>query len=372
VDGRAFPLGHARGAPSGAGTYPEAMKPSLRSAVLLLFALLLVSSAFALGLRAGQEETVPGWRPGEGWGWIWGDDDEVGALNAMTPTSRLAALELVQEGLVYDLGVPFTRESLVWPGHNRAEIMTFRSPDGIRRMGDQEFALPEANPANVHWHSCAVFTSDNVATQIDALGHAVTGDPLHGYNGIPLEELSGDFGIRRLSADGIPPIVNRAVLLDIAGLKEVDALASGYGITPADVDAAAERQGVAIRPGDVVFVRTGTLRYWGPDGADHERLAAHDGAGITLETARHLVEAKGALALGSDTSGLEVSPAPEGSTSFVPVHEYLLVEQGVHLLEFHDLEALARDEVWEFCYVATTNRIAGATAGFALRPLALR
>ena len=290
----------------------------------------------------------------------------------MTPATRLAALELVTTGQVYDLGVTFSRESFVWPGHNKSEVMTFRSPDGLRRMGDLEFTLPEVNPAGVSWHSCAVFASDNVATQIDALGHAVSGDPKHGYNDISLEEIAGDFGVRRLSAAGIPPIVNRAVLLDIAGLKDIPALPASYAITPEDIRLAEERQRVKVRVGDIVLMRTGTLRYWGEDGADHELLAAHDSAGITLETAKYLVEERGALALGSDTSGLEVAPAPEGSTSFVPVHEYLLIEQGVHLLEFHYLEDLARAGVWEFCYVAATNKIAGTTAGFALRPIALR
>jgi kynurenine formamidase len=334
--------------------------------------LVVLLGVLLTGWSFGQDEEAPGWKQGRGWGWIWGADDEVGALNAMTPATRLAALELVTEGKVYDLGITFSRASFVWPGHNKSEVMTFRSPDGLRRMGDLEFTLPEENPAGVRWHSCAVFISDNVATQIDALGHLMSGDPLHGYNGIPLDEMSGDFGVRRLSAVGIPPIVNRAVLLDIAGLEGVDALPASFAITPQHIDAAAKRQSVTLRVGDIVLMRTGSLRYWGTDGADHELLAAHDSAGITLATARYLIEEKGALALGSDTSGLEVAPAPPGSTTFVPVHEYLLVQQGVHLLEFHNLEELARDEVWEFCYMATTNKIAGITAGFALRPIALR
>jgi hypothetical protein len=56
----------------------------------------------------------------------------------------------------------------------------------------------------------------------------------------------------------------------------------------------------------------------------------------------------------------------------VAQHEYLLVERGVRILELHNLEALARDKVFEFCYIAGTNKIAGTTAGFALRPIALR
>ncbi len=76
--------------------------------------------------------------------------------------------------------------------------------------------------------------------------------------------------------------------------------------------------------------------------------------------------------IGSDTSGLEmVQPPHEGSDSFVPVHKYLLIEQGVHIAEFHYLEDLAKEEVYEFLYIGVTNKIKGSTAGFAMRPLAV-
>ena len=54
------------------------------------------------------------------------------------------------------------------------------------------------------------------------------------------------------------------------------------------------------------------------------------------------------------------------------MHRYLLIEQGVHIGEFHYLEDLARDKVYEFCYVCMTNKIRGTAAGFALRPIAIR
>jgi hypothetical protein len=50
----------------------------------------------------------------------------------------------------------------------------------------------------------------------------------------------------------------------------------------------------------------------------------------------------------------------------------LLVDQGVHLGEFHYLEALSQARAYTFCYIATVNKIKGAAAGFALRPIALR
>ncbi len=76
--------------------------------------------------------------------------------------------------------------------------------------------------------------------------------------------------------------------------------------------------------------------------------------------------------VGADTSGLEVGPAPEGSRSFNPVHDYLLIEQGVHIGEFHNLEDLAKDRAYEFAYICGVNKIKGAVAGFTLRPIAIR
>ncbi len=322
--------------------------------------------------RAAPPTEPRGWQAGRGWGWVWGDDDEVGSLNALSPDSVRAALELVRQGRVYDLGVAYDRTSFKWPGHNPCEVMSYRSPEGVARQQDHPFTLPAVNSALTGWHSCALFISDNVGTQIDGLAHITAGTDHHWYNGFREADWGGDFGPRKCDATTIPPIIARGVLLDIAALKGVDALPASYPISPADVEAAAQRQGVELRPGDVVLVRTGSLRYWGASGADHERLKIHDTAGITLDTAKTLVAQQGAIMLGSDTSGVEVSPAPEGSTSFIPVHDYLLVEQGVHIAEFHYLEELARDQVWEFCYVAVTNKIRGTAAGFALRPLALR
>lgn len=350
-----------------------------RSKLVLLgiLGLLVISGSVFLqpGALVGNEPVAPqikGWRQGVGWGWIWGKDDEVGALNAMTPETVRAALDLATEGKTYDLGVPYNRNSFKWPGHNPCEVITFRSPEGVKRQQDFPVADPEINPSGQAWHSCAIFISDNVGTQIDGLGHVTVGDDNHWYNGFREADWGGNFGVRKCDATKIPPVVARAVMLDIAGLKGVDVLPAHYGISPSDVDAALARQKVSLCPGDVVLFRTGALRYWGGDGADHEKLAEHDSAGITLETAKYLIEQFGAMMIGSDTSGLEVSPAPHGSDTFIPVHKYLLIEQGVHILELHNLEELARDKVYEFCYVASTNNIVGTTAGFALRPIGLR
>jgi kynurenine formamidase len=342
-----------------------------------------VTAAFVLGWtfsgRAApqtQSETEPalkGWTKGKGWGPVWGKDDEVGALNAVTPESVAAALRVAKTGKVYDLGVPYDRNSYKWPGHSPGEIIMFRSPEGVKRQGDfPPVADPKLNPRRMGWHSCALFINDNVGTQIDGLGHVTTGDDDHWYNGFKEADWGGNFGIRKCDSTTIPPIITRGVLIDVAGHRKVDALPSHYKITAEELQAALAAQKTELRPGDTVLIRTGTLRYWGKDGADHKKIGEHDSAGIDLSAARWLVEQKGSILVGSDTSGLEYSPAPMEQPQFIPVHNYLLIEQGVHIGEFHFLEDLARDKAYEFCYVCTTNKIRGTVAGFGLRPIAIR
>ena len=330
-----------------------------------LIAILAPLAASQWAVAAGK----PGWVKGKGYGWIWGKDDEVGALNAMTDESRRAAMQLISKGESYDLGITYDRSSYKWPGHSPGEIMTFRSPEGVKRQKDMEVSDSRAGTA---WHSCALYISDNIATQIDGLGHATNGDDNHIYNGFTEAEAGGDFGLRKCGAETIPPIVARGVMLDIAGLNNVDALPKDYVITIDDMKAALAKQKLELRPGDVVLLRTGTLRYWKETGADHDKIAEHDSAGLPLDGAKWLVEQHGAMMIGSDTSGLESWVAAKGHDSFMPVHVYLLIEQGVHIAEFHYLEDLARDKVYEFCYIAAVNKIKGATAGFAMRPLAMK
>jgi kynurenine formamidase len=346
----------------------------------LALGLLGVAASFALGwtMAVRQHDTpqVKGWEKGKGWG-PWGEKDEVGSLNAMTSETRLRALRLVKEGKVYDLGVNYDAESFKWPGHNPGVILTYRSPEGVRRQGD----LPDLNdlklnPDRVAWHSCALFLNDNVGTQIDGLGHITHGKDNAWYNGFKEADWGGNFGVRKCDATTIPPIITRGMLIDVARMRakgEKDALPSHYRITREDLDAALKVQNTRIQPGDTVLVRTGVLQFWGVNGKDHTKLSQHDSAGIDLDAAKWLVEQQGAILIGADTSSLEWFPGPKDkAVGFVPVHRYLLTQQGVHIGEFHFLEELSRDRVYEFCYVCMTNKIRGTTAGFTLRPIAMR
>jgi hypothetical protein len=239
---------------------------------------------------AAPTAKVKGWQKGKGWGWIWGKDDEVGSLNAMTDASRATALRLATRGETYDLGMTYSRRSYKWPGHSPGEIITFRSPDGISRMKDPDAPPDAANPDHVLWHSAALFISDNVATQIDGLAHITAGADDHWYTGFTESEWGGDWGPRKCDAPTIPPIVARGVLIDVAAYKKVDALPGRTIISIQDLKDTLVWENVALEPGDVVLVRTGTGRFWGDDGADHKTIGEHDSAGPDLVATKWLIE----------------------------------------------------------------------------------
>ena len=332
--------------------------------------LILLSALLIAGTATLDAQTLKGWTKGKGFGWVWGRDDQIGALNAiLSPERTLKAFQSIKKGKVYDLGVPLDRHSYKWPGHSATSIMSFRSPPGVKLQGDVDVFVK--HPKKMAFHSCALYMSDNLGTQIDGLGHITVGEDNHWYNGFKEEDWGGDFGILKTDADGIQPVIGKAVMIDVAAWKGVDALPSHFAIGSKELKAALSKQNMDISPGDIVFVRTGTLRYWGENGSDHAKIAEHDSAGVSLEGAKWLVEQKGAVLVGADTSGTEVGSDPALAGEVNPVHGYLLVEQGVHIGEFHNLEELSKNKVYSFVYVAMTNRLRETVAGTAMRPIAI-
>ncbi|MDP8925572.1 MAG: hypothetical protein M3M97_01400 [Actinomycetota bacterium] len=93
--------------------------------------------------QGSSEVTPKEWEQGSGWGWVWGNDDEVGSLNELSPELALKALSLVEEGKVYDLGLTYARDSFKFEGHNPGEIISFRTPEGELTQEDLSMVTDE-------------------------------------------------------------------------------------------------------------------------------------------------------------------------------------------------------------------------------------
>lgn len=292
----------------------------------------------------------------------WGPDDEIGALNRITTASQAEILGRIASGKVYDLAVEYFVGMPSWYvlGDPRYQIWMTHTPDGV--IIDDPAGVGREQNEKVAYTGDAISMYTHMGTHIDALNHF----GLHGevWNGFSAEEHLGDKGWTKTGVEEFPPIVARGVLIDVAAYKGVDVLPDSYAITPADLQGALDRQGIALQPGDVVMIRTGRMTVW-PDN-DAYMLKQ---PGLGLEAARWLAEEKQVAAVGGDNLSLEHFPASVDD-NYVPVHTYLLAEAGVPIIEVLMLEDLARDGVHEVAFIGAPLKLRGASAA-PFRPIAI-
>jgi kynurenine formamidase len=281
------------------------------------------------------------------WG-RWGDDDQLGALNVITPQVTAVAATTVRTGRTVSCARPLDTVS---SADNPAPVAHHMTGTATEGMGADYFAIASHGFATSH---------------IDALCHIFHDGKL--YNGYPAEAVTAHgatkLGIHRLH-DGI---VTRGVLLDIPALRGVDALAPGEPVFPEDLEAAEEQAGLTVRPGDALLVRTGRWQWRREHGAwDAGQLAA----GLDASCLPWLSE-RDVATLGSDGVS-DVLPSRVDGVG-MPIHTVVIVAMGVHLLDNLDLDALAaacREEArWAFLFTVAPLVLRRGTAS-PVNPIAL-
>ena len=271
-------------------------------------------------------------------------------------------LASVHRGRVYDLSSGWWPGMPLGAGHPAFTVVTYRTPFGERNQADLGFL--HGNTVNFGFLSELLIFTAHSGTHVDALAHITCGQESTWYGGHSAKVDLGDFGPLRDDAWDLPPFVGRGVLLDVPATLGRAHLSAHERIGPEELERTSERQGTSLRPGDIVAIRTGTMQFW-PDPVALERV---DGAGLSLAGARWLVAHEPSV-LAGDNVALEVSPSGiDGDPQ--PVHRYVIQEHGIPSMEWLDLEQLARDEVYEFLFIALPLTIAGAT-GSPIRPIAL-
>lgn len=307
-----------------------------------------VLAAGALLTAAAVAQQAP-WYPSK-----WGADDQIGAANYLTPAVALEAAKLVKTGKTYSLGITVNTTTPAYPPRTCAIYIV--QPG---QTGSSEGLGPTHTTYNDDILNCWT----GIGTQLDGLGHIGIGDRY--YNGNKWADIATMGGLKKLGAHGVPPMVTRGVLLDMAAYLGVDVVKEGTAFNKAEIDGAAAKQGVTIRQGDVVLFHTGWLSLIDKD---PKRYAAAE-PGIGREGARHLVS-KGVVAVGADTWGVEAIPFEKDAGVF-EVHQILLPMNGTYLLENVATAELAKDKAYEFLFVLGQNKYQGAVQSM-INPVAIR
>jgi hypothetical protein len=323
--------------------------------------LALVSTVvfLAAGSALAQTRDAGPWWPNA----RWGRSDQAGASNWITPEKVLEAARLVKTGKIYEIGQVYEKSMPMFGRRTYALISpggpTYAFPSGNHLVANDEFLCAEIG---------------QVGTQFDGPGHigmkvTMADGSLQDvyYNGFTGAEMYSPYGLRALGVENVKPMLTRGILIDLAGYKGLPNLPARYEVTLADVRAALARQGLSendIHPGDALLFRYGWARFW-TEPAKYNT----DQPGIGLEVARWVVARQAAM-VGSDQGGTEVQPSPDPSLAF-PVHQELIMKNGIFNIENLALDELARDAAYEFLFVFTPVRFKGAT-GSPGRPLAIR
>jgi kynurenine formamidase len=271
------------------------------------------------------------------WG-RWGADDELGALNLITPAKRLEAASLVTRGTVVSMAREMTIERLEDPDQasaNRPPVL----------VGSSRSVFDINTEGGYFWERYEIEYHGSAVSHLDALCHVAYNGKV--YNGLDFEDVaSKEDGCTRMGIANLREgLITRGVLIDMPG----------RAVRREDIEAWEAETGITISSGDALFLRTG--RDIGERGGYHPSL-------IPFFKERDIA------LLGADVP--QEGGQVDGVT--VPVHFFALVALGVHLFDNLGLEDLAETandlNQWEFMFMAAPHVVPNG-AGSAINPLAV-
>jgi kynurenine formamidase len=291
------------------------------------------------------------------WG-RWGPDDEIGALNLLSPAEVVAAARLVQTGKTFTLGLRVfdERGDPLSADRHRAMHVSYRD------WSHYASGKAEVEAQRPCYADDGIFISCHGTTHMDALGHIWVDDQL--YNGYPASTTASTMdrcSIAPLSQHGV---VTRGVLVDVAAARGVPWLPPTAEITLRELLAVADQHGLEIGKGDVVLIRTGSLpRFYevGPE----EFFGDYSEPGLSDDPELiQWIDDTQIVGVGTDSLANEL-PYSERSDQLYPLHRLLLRNRGITFHEALWLEELAADcrtdGRYAGLYVALPLKLVGAT-----------
>jgi kynurenine formamidase len=294
------------------------------------------------------------------WG-RWGDDDELGTLNYLTPEKVRAAAALVRSGRRVSLAIPINKKA--GPDNPmQAALLLVQGHDVPVDDSKVRFGLD--------WFGMAAHGDTH--THVDALCHISYGGLT--YNGRTAAEVLPSSGA---TAQDIAVyhqgVVGRGVLLDIPRHRGVNWLEPGEFVRRFELEECAEAQGVELGEGDLLVFRTGHHRRRLELGAwDNNPPPQGEGkAGLHVDAIPWMHERRIAAFL-PDGDGETVPSVVEGVT--YPIHPLQVVAMGMLVsdsLQFEELAPACEEEGrWEFMVVGLPLRLPGGT-GSPWNPIAM-
>lgn len=298
------------------------------------------------------------WQQVNNWG-RWGENDQRGALNYITPDKIKQAAALVTQGHAIGIGNPWPVDPSPqnpWPADHK-----------IIRAGD-DCDYPSVPGLSVALDYIGVQHHGISCSHIDALCHVFVDHQM--YNGYPASDVKSTGAVRNDMTPFRHGVVSRGLLLDMPGLLGEPYLPGNYRISSADLSAAERRQGVTVTPGDVLLIHKGKQNRIDSEGIFDPTESGM--AGLHPECALWLHE-RGVAILGSDYMN---DPQPNWACKGwpIPIHYLGICGMGMTLMHSLDTREVAENcralSRWEFQLNIAPLYIPGAT-GSPVNPIAV-
>jgi kynurenine formamidase len=295
------------------------------------------------------------------WG-RWGEADELGTLNLITPAKRAAAARLVRDGVPVTCARPIATDITA---DTTFQVLRFMVDSGEGRDTASPERLRERRGAGefigMVFHGFTI-------THVDTPAHFFWEGKI--YNGRSCNLITAREGAQveavELLHDGV---VSRGVLLDVARTRGVPWLERGEGVMPEDLEAAELAAGVRVEPGDILLVRTGHYGRRLAEGPANPNEVGSPGPHAALLP---WLRERGVAMWGSDSHN-DVTPTPYPAMGH-PFHIGALVGLGLWLIDNMNLEdvgaACAERRRWEFLLTVAPLRLRNTT-GSPVNPIAL-
>ena len=284
------------------------------------------------------------------WG-RWGKDDQMGAINLITPVKRKQAAALVKDGVSVSLARNTETEKAADNDSPFGHTMNNTGKNPLEGAYSMDLI-------SVSYHGWA-------HSHMDSLCHMFYKGKM--YNGYSQEEVTAK-GAQKLAVTNFKNgIFTRALLMDIPRLKGLPYLQPGTAIYPEDLDAWEKKAGIKVGSGDVVLIRTGRWAIRDSKGAWN---ISSNAAGLYASCTRWL-KSRDAAVLGSDGAS-DVMPSGVAGVN-QPIHQLVLIAMGMPIFDNLDLEAVSAEankrQRWEFLITASPLAISGGT-GSPFNPIA--
>lgn len=282
------------------------------------------------------------------WG-RWGEGDQRGTLNLITPEKTRAATRLVTEGITVNLHMnPIKKNGSDTGGFGENSHRMYRlDPVTAEPRGALDIIQ-----LSLH---------DGLHSHMDALCHyqkVVDGERVifNGYQANLSAVGCQDLAIDRMG----PGYVTRGILVDMPALRGVDWLEPSTPIYPEDLEEWERYAGVRIGSGDALMIRTGR---WAKREAEGAWAYGQGGAGLHASVIPWLRERDVALLISDAVNDVQPSGV-EGINR--PIHQLTQVNLGLPLVDNGYLEDAAataqRLGRWEFMFTLHIMQLRGATA----------